>query len=118
MLKFINDKQRYEGLFETKDKSGKFVLFYLSKGKGETFDISGREAAKVRKRFAFGGYTVNNAGCFINDSCTGCSDCEEICPFDCIYKEEAYVINSRYCVECGLCYKVCTQNAIELPKKM
>lgn len=118
LLTFIKGNPRCEGLFETQEKNGKFVLFYLSKGKGETFDISGREAAKVRERFAFGGYTVNEAGCFVNDSCTGCGDCLDICPFGCISKGEPYIINSRYCVECGLCFKACTQNAIELPKGM
>jgi uncharacterized pyridoxamine 5'-phosphate oxidase family protein/ferredoxin-like protein FixX len=118
LLMFIKNNPSFQGLFETKEKSGKFVLFYLSKGKGETFDISGREAEKVRERFAFGGYTVNEAGCSITDSCTSCGDCIIACPFNCISKGKPFVINKRYCVECGLCYKACTHGAIELPKGM
>ena len=44
--------------------------FYLYRGKGEIFDLS--DEPPKRERFAFGGETVNLAGCKITTRCTAC----------------------------------------------
>ncbi len=115
---FLMENPKCEGMFETEKKDGQFVLFYVSRGKGEIFDISGREARKVRSRFAFGGETVNEAGCYINDNCTSCGACTNVCHLGCIEEGEPYKINAKYCDECGMCYKACPVGAIDLPKGM
>ncbi|NEP51478.1 MAG: 4Fe-4S dicluster domain-containing protein, partial [Moorea sp. SIO3C2] len=41
--------------------------------------------------------------------CTRCGACDPICPVDCIsFDEQRYpVIDTKTCVDCGLCVKVC-----------
>jgi len=93
-----------------------FTPFYVYKGKGELFDLSGRERKMIRERFAFGGETVNQAGCSITDKCIECGICKKECPFDAIEEGTPYKIDSSYCDECGICYNACPVKSIELPK--
>lgn len=93
-----------------------FFPFYLSKGKGEIFDLSGKNEKMNRVRFAFGGDVVNASGCTITDNCIECGKCKDICPFDAIKEGTPFIINPRKCDECGLCHSVCPVDAIELPK--
>lgn len=102
------------GLFP--DEENKFTPFYVHMGKGEVFDLSGRERKLKRQRFAFGGETVNQAGCIITESCIECGICKKECPFDAIEEGSPYKIESSYCDECGICYNICPVNAIDLPK--
>jgi len=104
-----------EKLFPGKNGNDNFSVFYLSKGKGEIFDLSGRENKMNRERFAFGGESVNESGCVITESCVQCGECLKACPFKAISEGVPYVINGNQCDECGICYTLCPADAIELP---
>lgn len=73
-------------LFPDKNGNDNFSVFYLSKGKGEIFDLSGKENNMNRERFVFGDELVNQAGCVITESCVECG-------------------------ECGICYALCSVDA-------
>jgi len=114
--KIFEDNPAMKDLFP--DGESNFVPFYLSKGKGEIFDLSGREVKMRRERFAFGGETVNPAGCTITSTCIECDACKAVCPFNAIEVGSPYKIDPQYCDECGICYNTCPVQAIELPKGM
>lgn len=48
--------------------------------------------------------------------CTGCGDCRERCPVQCIEPAPSgvYEINLHKCADCGCCLKVCEQGAVDL----
>ncbi|BEP29257.1 4Fe-4S binding protein [Helicovermis profundi] len=95
-----------------------FSVFYLYKGNGEIFDLSGKNGKMMRERFSFGGESVNTSGCTITNSCIECGICKKECPFDAISVGEPFSIDPKKCDECGICYSLCPVNAIELPKGM
>ncbi len=93
-------------------------LFCIFKGKGEVFDydfeMENRDHKLLRKRFVFGGETVNEAGTRINpDKCIACGECFETCTFKAIIPGEPYRVDGSRCDECGSCFQVCPQEAIE-----
>jgi ferredoxin len=52
------------------------------------------------------------------DTCTGCGDCVEVCPPQCIsLVEEKARIQERFCEECGECVAKCPEGAISLPRE-
>lgn len=54
------------------------------------------------------------------DECTGCQECEEICPMDAIVmndKEILASVNLDRCIGCGLCVTVCSFDAMKLKDK-
>jgi len=98
-------------------------LFCIFKGKGELFDydfeMELRDHKLLRKRFVFGGETVNEAGTRIDpDRCIACGECYEACTFSAIVEGEPYKVNSERCDECGSCINVCPAEAIECSKTM
>lgn len=46
--------------------------------------------------------------------CTGCEDCVDVCPVDCIEGDDGYIhmIDDMDCIKCGKCIEVCSDNAI------
>ncbi len=98
-------------------------LFWVFKGKGELFDydfeLENRDHQLLRKRFAFGGETVNQAGARIDpDKCVACGECYEACTFNAIVEGETYKVDSERCDECGSCIMACPAEAIEESKTM
>ena len=95
-------------------------LFCIFKGKGEIFDfdfeMENRDHKLLRKRFAFGSETFNEAGARINpDDCIACGECFEACTFKAIVPgDESYRVDGSRCDECGSCFQVCPQEAIQL----
>lgn len=50
----------------------------------------------------------------IADKCTGCEECVESCPAECIsMKDNIAVIEEPECTECGACVDDCPEGAIE-----
>ncbi|SHI00863.1 4Fe-4S binding protein [Clostridium grantii] len=116
--KVFENKKSLQELFPDKNSYNITSLFHVSKGKGEIFDLSGKEVKMKRERFAFGGETVNEAGLIITDKCIACGKCKPLCPFNAIEAGDKYSIIPKFCDECGTCYNVCPVNAIELSKGM
>ncbi len=98
-------------------------LFCMFRGKGELFDydfeLENRDHKILRKRFAFGGESVNEAGVRIDpDKCLACGECYKVCTFKAIVEGEPYKVNSERCDECGSCIMACPSEAIECSKTM
>lgn len=98
-------------------------LFCIFKGKGEVYDydfeMETRDHELLRKRFAFGGETVNEAGARIDpDKCTACGECYEASTFKAIEEGDAYSVRGERCDECGSCILKCPVGAIELSNTM
>lgn len=93
-------------------------VFVLYKAYGEVYDFDygmrTRDHKLLRTAFAFGGADSRPAGLRINESCTGCGACEQVCTFKAITAGTPYRITGERCEECGNCYGVCPVNAIEL----
>jgi uncharacterized pyridoxamine 5'-phosphate oxidase family protein len=122
-IKFCNSRSIIDEIFTHNpmmndlypgDKRDILEGFRLCRGKGEIFDLS-VEPPK-RKRFAFGGETVNPAGYRINSRCTACGLCLDACPVDVISEGDVYQIDSGHCLECGRCAEVCPEDVIEAAK--
>ncbi|MBW1806489.1 MAG: 4Fe-4S binding protein [Deltaproteobacteria bacterium] len=116
--KIFENNPDLANLFPDETSRSTLKPYFVYRGKGEIFDLSGEERKMQRERFSFGGYSVNLAGCFITEDCTACGICLDACPFGAISEGEPYVIDTRYCDECGVCYSLCPVDAIELPKGM
>jgi len=112
------ENPEFENLFPKNEEQGTMSVFQVYKGIGEVFDLSGKINKMNRRRFAFGGETVNEAGLKITDKCIACGKCEKKCPFNAIEEGKPYYINPRLCDECGICYSVCPVGAILQPKGM
>lgn len=52
----------------------------------------------------------------IGMSCTGCEKCKDVCPMDAIIGKarEQHKVGFDKCIGCGLCYKMCEDNAITM----
>ncbi|MGI5964867.1 MAG: DUF362 domain-containing protein [Candidatus Methanomethylophilaceae archaeon] len=48
----------------------------------------------------------------IEDNCTACGACEEVCPQDAIVVDDVAVIDQDACVDCGACVDECPSDAI------
>jgi len=48
----------------------------------------------------------------IEEKCTACGSCEEVCPSDAITVEDVAVIDEEECVECETCIDECPSEAI------
>ncbi len=94
---------------------GNFVLY---KAKGEIFDYDfakvKRDHKLLRTRFAFGGATYNEAGVRIDkDACIGCGLCYQVCSFDAIsIADGKFSVIAERCDDCGSCLLKCPVQAI------
>ncbi len=68
--------------------------------------------------YALCGYIfINQTNCIRHTfSKTHCRDCEDICPTDAIIFSPTPRINSKLCLECGLCYSACRFSAVGIQK--
>lgn len=48
----------------------------------------------------------------IEDKCTACGACVDVCPQDAITIDEVATIDQDACVECGACIDECPNDAI------
>lgn len=113
----------YEFAQEEATRNPAMRLFCIFKGKGEIFDydfeLENRDHKVLRKRFAFGGESVNQAGVRIEpEKCDGCGECFEVCTFKAIEEGDVYRVRSERCEECGSCINVCPSEAIDCSQTM
>ena len=88
------------------------TVFVIYEGSGEWFDLS--KTPIERFSFTFGKMKVEAGGYFITTGCTGCGDCETVCPQSCIdLIAVPAVIKQAHCLHCGNCYEICPAKAIE-----
>lgn len=119
--KIYDQNPEFEKLFPDSDNMNHYKVFRIFKGKGELFDLSGKEVKMQRERFAFGGESVGLAGVTVTEDCTSCGACEEVCPFNAVSMNDElgrYAVVRKFCDECGCCVAVCPADAIELPSGM
>ncbi|BES64254.1 4Fe-4S binding protein [Gottschalkiaceae bacterium SANA] len=109
------ENQDFDQLFPRNDDHAFMEVFRVFRGKGEIFDLSGKEVKMKRHRFAFGGEKVRKSGCEIQENCIGCGRCQSVCPFQAIQAGSPYGIDSELCDECGRCLLSCPVDAIALP---
>ncbi|MBN1793000.1 DUF362 domain-containing protein [Candidatus Woesearchaeota archaeon] len=50
----------------------------------------------------------------VNEKCTACHICEEVCPFKVIKVKDKCVINESRCMGCDTCYYNCPHDALEI----
>lgn len=93
---------------------GNFVIY---KAKVEIFDVDfdkvNRDHKLLRTRGAFGGMRFNEAGVRITDDCVECGICKKICSFDAITEGKPYKVESSRCDDCGSCLLECPVKAIK-----
>lgn len=121
MEKIYKENPEFKKLFPNQDNMSHYKVFRIFKGKGELFDLSGKDVKMQRQRFSFGGETVEKAGVTINDSCISCAACFDACPFSAISQNDdlgRYEVDRKFCDECGCCVAVCPVDAIKLPTGM
>ncbi|MFC1574267.1 NADH-ubiquinone oxidoreductase-F iron-sulfur binding region domain-containing protein, partial [Candidatus Latescibacterota bacterium] len=70
----------------------------------------------IQNQFCRAGVCKEIISYSINDNCTGCMSCLNVCPELAISgkKKEKHVVDQDMCVRCGSCISVCRFNAIEV----
>jgi len=49
----------------------------------------------------------------INDNCTMCGSCKEVCPVECISEgDPKFIIDADECIDCAACVAECPVDAI------
>lgn len=54
--------------------------------------------------------------CTVDDSCSGCGECAESCPFGALRIEDRAVVDPEKCMGCGVCRRRCGTGALSLEK--
>ena len=99
-------------IYPTQESQNALTVFQIYDGSGEWFDLS--KTPIERFSFTFGKMKVEAGGYFITTGCTGCGDCETVCPQSCIdLISVPAVIKQAHCLHCGNCYEICPAKAIE-----
>jgi len=87
------------------------------------------EAMLAAKRFAFLNpvQTTNYLPVVLDEECTGCAKCIDVCPVEAMglvnagdphkLKRKKARVNEEICLGCGLCVKVCTKNAMTMKER-
>jgi ferredoxin len=87
------------------------------------------EAMLAAKRFAFLNpvQTTNYLPVVLDDQCTGCAKCIDVCPVEAMGlvnagdphkpKRKKARVNEEICLGCGLCAKVCTKDAMTMKER-
>lgn len=74
------------------------------------------KALKLMPKPAHAAHSNYYAAC-IEDQCTLCESCFNICPMDAISLKDAPVINLNRCIGCGACTTSCMDNAMIMKQK-
>ncbi len=63
-------------------------------------------------------FVGGNEAVIIQDLCTGCGTCKELCRFDAVSEsDEKFVVDALNCEGCGVCVDLCPEKAIDFPQK-
>ncbi|HDH51536.1 MAG TPA: 4Fe-4S dicluster domain-containing protein [Nitrospirae bacterium] len=107
-----------EMLISSRCKKGKDTARYILEWMGtDVFDKHIKGVCPSRTCAAFIEYRI------INENCTACGICKDICDYKAIYGEKVkpfinrfqpFEIRQQKCVKCGECMKVCPTGTIKL----
>jgi Pyruvate/2-oxoacid:ferredoxin oxidoreductase delta subunit len=87
------------------------------------------EAMLAAKRFAFlhAVHTTNYLPVVVDEQCTGCAKCIDVCPVEAMglvnagdphrQKRKKARVDEKICLGCGLCVKVCAKNAMRMKER-
>lgn len=71
---------------------------------------------KIMKTYQFYG---GKKASIINEKCSGCGKCQEICRFDAVKSiDDKFEINKIDCEGCGYCYRICPVDAFEFNENL
>ncbi len=113
LLVEIFEKNQYmKTIYPTEISMSALEVFSIENATGEYFDLSQRPI--YRSQFTIGKSELNKSGYSINNNCSSCGKCINICPQKCIVKGNPYKIIQENCLHCGNCYNVCMNKAIEV----
>ncbi len=91
-------------------------VFCIYEAEGEYFDLG--QDPVYRQSFAYGGAAIREAGYQIDPGrCIGCSECQSVCPAQCISAQVPREIDRSRCLHCGNCFRVCPAKAVQKLKE-
>ena len=92
---------------KTRDALEAFLIY---EGSGEWFDLLHYPIS--REGFAYG-TEEEPAGFVIEESCTSCGACLDVCPQGCITEDSPFTIAQDHCLQCGACQEICPAGAVK-----
>lgn len=85
--------------------------FYIKDAEISFFDLTTKPITHMQDKI--GNIDIELVGYFVENECTGCGRCLEVCPQKCIEeKNNKYEIINKNCLNCGNCFEKCPVNAI------
>lgn len=111
-LSRLLDKNAYMyKIYPTELSRRALCVFKLYNGSGEVFDLT--KTPVERFSFSFGGLG-KGGGYIINEKCSLCGRCLEVCPQNCISLGSMTAkIAQNNCLRCGNCMAVCPAGAVK-----
>ena len=111
-LSRLLDKNAYMyKIYPTELSRRALCAFKLCEGSGEVFDLT--KTPVERFSFSFGGLG-QGGGYIINEKCSLCGRCLEVCPQNCISLGSMTAkIAQNNCLRCGNCMAVCPAGAVK-----
>ena len=110
LTKEIGDAMIYSTLCTVGQESSKIALSAIEKFGGE-FE------AHIKKNKCPAGVCAAFVHIYIDpNACTGCEDCVDVCPADCIEGKAKFIhmIDEFECTKCGKCIEACEEEAIQM----
>ena len=113
MLPRLFDKNPYMyEIYPNEASRDALTVFQIYEGTGEWFNMG--NGTIEREIFTLGGCAAEDEGYFVNDLCTACGSCEDICPRNAITVADKAVIDQKHCIRCGMCQTVCPVDAVSI----
>ncbi len=109
----------FDFCIKDQEKYTAMVVLCITSGSGDVFDYDfekiNRDHKLERTYFSFNGAKEKFKGLLIHqETCIQCGICERKCSFNAIDKQDGrYYINKHRCDECGDCYENCPVKAIK-----
>ena len=80
------------------------------------FDENVGTMAGIKSNFTyllFNKYGKSTKKFFVQDNCTSCGKCEEVCPVSCIKLEKGRPVWANNCIACSACINYCPEKAVQ-----